>query len=222
MTKLIPYQMYVHFRYRAIHWPDMPASRRKGAQLAIPKEGLLDTFADLDDRPDFTEIRCGWNDHGIGFSFLLPAFDRKKATILLDQPTSSTGISLWLDTRGDRTGHRATRTCHHFHIFPFGPEDDTPSVGAFRIARALVDAPLPNTENLILHCTPQQSSQLWEIFLPATELSGYHPAEFSTCGVFWRINHHTDTQLAGTTEEYPYDNDPSLWHSLELVPPAKS
>ena len=37
-----------------------------------------------------------------------------------DRLRQSDGVTLWIDTRGDRSGHRAAKTCHQFHFLAAG------------------------------------------------------------------------------------------------------
>jgi hypothetical protein len=59
---------------------------------------------------------------------------------------------------------------------------------------------------------------LMQGFIPATAMTGYDPAEHPRLGFYYAV---TDRELGWQTfslgAEYPFQSDPSLWGTLELV-----
>src|SRR5438270_2712070 len=115
----------------------------EGSRLDLPEACRLDPFADMDAAPNFADLRLGWNETGLGFTVEVKG---KENYPIGDagRPRQSDGVTLWIDTRGDRTSHRALRTCHQFHFLAAGAgtNKDEPAFVQTKIHRALQDAPL--------------------------------------------------------------------------------
>ncbi len=135
------------------------------------------------------------------------------------RPRGSDGVTLWLDTRDARSGHRASRYCHQFHLLPTGggPERDEPAFFQAKIHRALEDAPLAASGAVPFRAAIKKSGYLVEAFLPATVLNGFDPEQTPRLGVVYAVR---DAELGEQTlsvgSDFPYGEDPSLWAVLEL------
>ncbi len=111
--------------------------------LALAPDCLIDNFAAMDEKHNFADVYLAWNELGLG----LQVDVRGKENIPQGdaaRPRASDGVTLWLDTRDARAGHRASRTCHQFHLLASGggPDRDEPTFVQTKINRALEDAPL--------------------------------------------------------------------------------
>src|SRR4051794_14458244 len=86
---------------------DMP--REQGDDLLdLPDGCRLDNFAGPDQPRNFADVRLAWTPLGLGGQ----VEGRGKANPPQGdaaRPRGSDGVSLWLDTRDARAGHRATR-----------------------------------------------------------------------------------------------------------------
>src|SRR5690349_2408406 len=87
--------------------------------LDLPPECRLDSFAAMDGRPSFADVRLAWNELGLGLQVEVKGKDKEPQGDA-SRPRASDGVTLWLDTRDARTSHRASRYCHMFHFLPTG------------------------------------------------------------------------------------------------------
>lgn len=186
--------------------------------LDLPPDCLIHNFAAMDGQTNFAEVRLGWNEFGLGVQLEVRGKESAPQG-RVDRPRGSDGITVWLDTRGDRTGHRATRYCHQFHLLAAaaGESHDEPVVIQSRIHRALEDAPEFRGSVPIRRHSRTGGYRL-EAFLPADALHGFDPQEHPYWGFFYAVN---DLELGEQTlsvgSEFPYADDPSLWATLHLV-----
>ena len=164
-------------------------------------------------------MRLAWNDFGLGVQVTVKG-KGQPAVGDADKPGRSDGLTLWLDTRDARAGHRASRTCHQFHLLPAGggPDKSEPAFVQAKVHRAQQDAPLcaPGDVALVRH--KLKSGYRLEAFLPAAVLAGFDPAEQPRLGVYYQVRDlELGEQYLGVTADFPFAEDPSLWEVLELV-----
>ncbi len=215
---LIPYRFLIRPMYRCSYVAKMPLEDADHL-IELPAKAKLDSLADLDGAKRFADVRIGWNETGIG---LVAEIKGKSAYPIgeIDRPRQSDGLTLWIDTRGDRTGHRATRTCHQFHFLASGAgtTKDEPYFQQSKIHRALQDAPLCNSGDVPFLCTRLKTGYRIEAFLSANVLTGYDPDQFATLGLFYSVR---DFELGDDNlsldGNFPFWEDPSLWASIELA-----
>jgi hypothetical protein len=187
--------------------------------LDLPESARLDNFAALDHQKNFADVRLAWNEFGLGVQAVVKGKDRPPLGDR-DRPRGSDGLTLWLDTRGDRTGHRATRHCHQFHFLAAGggQQRDEPAFVQTKINRALQDAPLATAIDVPFRCRPVCGGYRIEAFLPAAVLSGFDPDEHPRLGVYYAVrDFELGEQVLSVGAEFPFAEDPSLWATLELV-----
>ncbi len=189
------------------------------ALLALPESCRLDNRAALDDKKNFADVRIAWNAGGLGVQAIIkgkenpPQGDPAK-------PRFADGLSVWIDTRGDRTSHRASRYCHQFHLLAAagGTDRDEPLFLQTMINPAQIDAPLCDPATVPFRCAPVKRGYLVEAFLPASVLAGFDPEEHPTLGFWYAVRDaELGEQTLGVGGEFPYSDDPSLWAALELV-----
>ena len=213
---VVPHRFLVRLSYACPYVANLPGP---DAEVELPDDARLDPFADIDRTPNFADVRLGWNESGVGLAVEVSG---KNQVPMGDasRPRQSDGVTLWLDTRGDRTGHRATRTCHQFHFLAAGGGDrrDEPTFLQTKIARALVDAPLASDADVPFRCDRSKSGYRIEAFLPAAVLTGFDPDQYPKLGVYYAVRDFERGEQTPTVgPEFPFDNDPSLWATLELV-----
>jgi hypothetical protein len=186
--------------------------------LELSAEHRIENYAGMDDVQNFAEVCLAWNELGIGLQVEV----RGKQQLPVgnpDRPRGSDGVTLWLDTRDARAGHRASRTCHQFHFLATGagPEHDEPAFVQTKINRALEDAPLAAASSVLFKVHSRKSGYLLEAFLPTSVLNGYDPEEHRRLGFFYAVrDDELGEQLLNVTPEFPFWEDPSLWSVLEL------
>lgn len=219
MPTLVPARFLVRFCLTCPYVKQMPLSGKSGPLLDLPESARLVAAPDLDGVEEFADVRLGWNELGLGVCVSLtgkknpPIGDR-------DRPRSSDGLTLWLDTRDARAGHRATRYCHQFHLLATGggADKDQPVLLQSKINRALQDAPMADLSSVPFRGSRTKTGYRLDAFLPAAALSGYDPDQHPRLGVYYAVrDQDLGDQTLTVPGEFPYSDDPSLWPVLELV-----
>jgi hypothetical protein len=173
----------------------------------------------MDGAASFADVRLGWNESGLGLTVEVKGKENFPIGDV-DRPRQSDGITLWIDTRGDRTGHRATRTCHQFHFLAAGggPNKDEPAFAQSKIHRALQDAPLASSADVPFRSERIKGGYRIEGFLSANVLAGFDPEQYPRLGVFYSVkDFEKGEQTPGADSDFPFPEDPSLWASLDLL-----
>lgn len=215
---MIPHRFLFRLAYPCRRVVKMP--RAKGdALLDLPETCRVPHFPGLDDQRDFADVRLAWNESGIGVSVEVRG---KKESAVGDasKVRASDGMTLWIDTRDARSGHRATRYCHQFHLLPTGggPERDEAIVVQAKIPRALADAPFALSSAHIIRARHFKGGYILEAFLTANALAGFDPEQSPRLGFFHAVrDNELGDQTLGVGPDFPYWEDPSLWSVLELV-----
>ena len=220
---LIPHRFLFRLQYPCPYIAAMPLEEADSL-IELPESARLDPFAELDNAPHFADVRLGWNETGIGVVVEV----RGKENPPLGDPArlrQSDGLTLWLDTRADRSSHRGTRTCHQFHFLPTGggSEKDEPLFAQMKIHRALQDAPLSTASDVPFRCERIKGGYRIEAFLGGNVLSSFDPEQSPRLGVYYSVrDFELGEQTPGVSTDFPFDEDPSLWATLELVRSEKS
>jgi hypothetical protein len=215
---LIPHRFLFRIAYPCRYVKKLP---RTGDDrlLDLPEACRIDNFAAMDERTNFADVRLAWNELGLGLQVEVRGKD-KPAQGDASRPRGSDGVTLWLDTRDARAGHRASRTCHQFHFLASGggPEHDEPAFVQTKINRALEDAPLAPGSAAVLKVRSRAGGYLLEAFLAAAALNGYDPEQHSRLGFFYTVrDDELGEQTLSVGPEFPFWEDPSLWSALDLV-----
>lgn len=214
---LIPHRFLFRFATPCRRHAQMP--RLKGDRLLdLPVECRIDNFAAMDGLRNFADVSLAWNEGGLGLQVDVKGKDKPLSGDAA-RPRGSDGVTLWIDTRDARAGHRASRTCHQFHFLATGggEERDEPVVVQTKIHRALDDAPLANAADIPLRVRTRATGYTLEAFLPATVLQGFDPEQYPKLGFFYAVrDDELGEQLLSISPEFPFWEDPSLWSVLEL------
>ena len=107
---LVPNRFLVRLMYSCPYVQKMPADD-EDCLIELPPAARLDPFADLDRAPNFADVRLGWNEAGLGLSVVVKGKDNFPIGDI-DRARQSDGVTLWIDTRGDRTGHSVPARAH--------------------------------------------------------------------------------------------------------------
>lgn len=213
---LIPNRFLFRLAYPCRYVKEIPHDE-DDTLLDLPPECRIENFAAMDGQANFAELRLAWSDGGIGVQIEVKGKDAPPQGDP-ERPRASDGLTLWIDTRGDRTSHRASRYCHQFHFLAAagGSERDEPFFVQTKINRALQDAPLAS--EVPMRVEPIKSGYRLEAFIPAAALNGFDPAEHPRLGFFYAVR---DLELGEQTlsigADFPFADDPSLWATLELT-----
>lgn len=214
---LIPHRFLVRVAHPCKHVKKMPLED-DDRLLELPEACRIDNYAAIDGTTNFADVRVAWNPFGIGIQATVRGKDEPPRGDAA-HPRSSDGLSVWLDTRDARGGHRANRTCHQFHVLPAGggPDKDEPTFVQSKVHRATQDAPLAPDGSIPFRGEPVKGGWRVELFLPAAALAGFDPDEHPRLGFFYAVR---DAELGEQTlsvgSDFPYAEDPSLWEVLVL------
>jgi hypothetical protein len=217
---LIPYRFLFRTAHPCLYLPDVP--REEGDDLLdLPEACRLDSFAAMDGRAAFADLRLAWNERGLALQVEVRGKEQP-AVGDVDRPRQSDGVTLWLDTRDSRGSHRANRYCHLFYFLAAGggPDKDEAAFVQGRINRALEDAPVAAASEVAFRRERRRGGYLLEAFLPAAALNGFDPEQSPRLGFCYAVrDQEQGEQTAGLEAEFPWAEDPTLWSVLELVRP---
>ena len=223
MSSVVPHRFLFRYRIPVPYRPEIP--HRDRPLLNLPQECTLPDFGELDGQPPFGELRAAWNENGVGISVTVRG-KRHPVVVRKNRPDESDGLRLWIDTRNTQSIHRASRFCHRFCVMPAGKQKPNPSgrrssaaiAIQLPIARAREDAPLVDSGSLPASVHWLADGYMLEVWLPAEALNGYDPQASPFLGFYYHLrDHELGEQYATVGPEFPFDSDPSLWCTLELV-----
>lgn len=214
---LIPHRFLVRTAHSCKYVKKIPLTGDERL-IDLRESCRLENYAAMDGAVNFADVRVAWNAFGLGIQATVRGKDEAPRGDAA-HPRSSDGLSVWVDTRDARTGHRASRTCHQFHVLPVGggPDREEPAFVQARIHRALQDAPLAPDGAVPFRGGFVKGGWRVELFLPATALTGFDADEHPRLGFFYAVR---DAELGEQTlsigSDFPYADDPSLWDVLVL------
>jgi len=197
---------------RKKHW-----NNRSGTPLEA--EHRLPELSPLDGRAAFAEVRCGWSDEGLAFQLRVRG-KGQSPWCRAEQPEVSDGLHVWIDTRDVHNVHRASRFCHRFVFLPGGEGKDhaTPMATWLPIHRAKRDPRRVDPRELKVRDARSADGYELHAFIPAESLTGYDPAEHPRLGFQYAVlDRELGHQTFAAGRPLPYQEDPSLWATLELV-----
>jgi len=214
---LIPHRFLFRFAVPCLYYKAMPVTGDDDL-FDLPKAFRIDNFAEMDGLKNFADVTLAWNEFGLGLHVDVRGKEKPPVGDAA-RPRGSDGVTLWIDTRDARAGHRASRTCQQFHFLVTGggPERDEPICVPAKIHRALEDASLPSAADIPLRVRTRATGYSLTAFLPASALQGFDPEQHPRLGFFYAV--HDDElgeQLLSISPEFPFWEDPSLWCALDL------
>lgn len=213
-SPLIPPRTLFRFaapcRYRDALW--------SAAGADLDESYRLPNLAALDGSRDYADVRAAWNEKGLVFAIRVagkrraPFCDERKLT-------ESDGLQLWIDTRDTHNVHRASRFCHRFVCLPYGAgrKRDEPIADQQLINRARENARPVRPQDLRCKSEQRVDGYLLQFCLPADALTGFDPVEHPRLGFNYLVqDQELGQQTFSAGGELPFDEDPSLWGTLEL------
>jgi hypothetical protein len=179
----------------------------------------LISLGELEDEPAVAEVSAAWSEEGLVF---VTKVSGKKQPIWCraSRAEDSDALQVWIDTRDVRNVHRASRFCHRFIFLPSGggKKLDEAFGQSLPINRAREPARPVGPGVLKAVSQVRADGYVLECFVPAEAMIGFEPAEHPRIGFTYAL---TDRELGHQTfsisRPMPYDEDPSLWATLELV-----
>lgn len=196
---------------------------RIGASVTTPP--VLGTEYELPDLGQLTQgsnagkYRIGWHEQGLAIQVHVTG---RKSPPKCDYGSflTSDGLQLWVDTRNTQNIHRASKFCHHFAFLPSGHSRDrsAPIGKQIAIARAREDAPLCDSRLLLIKSEIQKDGYTLRVWIPAECLNGFAPDTSPHLGFYALIrDQELGDQYLSVGAEFPFDQDPSLWWTLDLT-----
>lgn len=176
-------------------------------------------FGELEGQPSWTEVRAAWSEEGLALRVHVHG-KRQPPWCRGNRPEDSDGIQIYIDTRDVHNVHRATRFCHAFLFLPSGGGSrmDEPVAVAVPINRARENPRPVKSAALRVRSRLQGDGYVLEAFIAAEALTGYEPAEHPRLGFTYAvIDRELGLQTFTVGSPMPYQEDPSLWGTLELV-----
>jgi hypothetical protein len=177
------------------------------------------SFADLEQRPMPADVRAAWSEAGLAFTVVVRG-KRQPPWCRANRLEDSDGVLFWIDTRDVHNVHRASRFCHGFLFLPTG--------GGNHLADPIAQwAPINRARE---HPHPVEATQLTvlsrrtgdgyvlDVLIAAGVLTGFDPQEHPRLGFNYAvIDRELGEQTLGVGSPMPYQEDPSLWATLELT-----
>lgn len=216
-TALVPHSFLFRYSLPVRYAQRVPGG--DGKLLAFPEAYRLPDLGPMEGRTGFADVRMGWNEGGLGMSFQIQG---KKKGLVGRQPVPSMAdrLRLWVDTRNTQNIHRAGKFCHEFHFYPAaGPAArGGPVVELRAIDRARESPQGIDLGHIRTVVEPLNGGYRMEVWLPAAVLNGFAPAEQSKLGFYYHLrDSELGDQFLSVGREFPFDYDPSLWQTLDLI-----
>lgn len=187
---------------------------------SLPESARLPSPVEMEGKSPWWHLSIAWRPSGLALSLdvMDPAGPSRFDP---DSPQLSDGLQLWIDTRGTREIHRATRFCHRFLIRAI-PDPSSKSVGTLieqaTIHRAVADA--PKTDLSLVKARAGRAKGGWwlDLDLPASSLHGFDPETNPRLGfLYCLMSAERGDQFLTVGRDFPIGEDPSLWCSLDLL-----
>lgn len=183
----------------------------------LPDLAALDAGTSSAER-QLADVRMGW-DHG-GLTFIVKVEGKTQPIWCRDSRIEeSDGLQVWIDTRATHNIHRASKFCHRFGFLPAGGRKETdPVADQMLINRARENAPPVRQRELQVASKVTGDGYLLAAHIPSTAMVGYDPSQYSSLGFHYQVmDRERGIQTFANSLEFPVDEDPSCWATLELV-----
>lgn len=161
----------------------------------------------------FSDVSLGWNEDGLE-AYVQVYHPFKKA--FYPDVERGDSVEFFIDTRDVKTSGYNTRFCHHFFFLAEGVEGHF--AGEITKFRTEDIHPLCDSNELKIKSLVQPGGYFLNIFIPSHCLYGYDPDQFKRLGFAYRINRSDgfSQHFTVVTEDFPIEQQPSLWGSLQL------
>lgn len=192
--------------------------------IALPEAYRLPCFSELEGGPLFADLRAAWNHEGVFFTVRVEG-KRQTPWCRETRADESDGLHVWIDTRNTHNVHRASRFCHRFVFLPAGSGRllDQPTADQLLVHRARENAKPIRPGALHVRSEKRVDGYVLECGIPSSAMTGYEPDDHTKLGFTYAV---TDRELGWQTfsvsSEFRFQEDPSLWGTLELQTPVTS
>jgi hypothetical protein len=220
MPAIVPHRFLVRMCHPVVFHATMPLTDEDQI-LDLPPHASVNNFAQLDGAANFADVRLAWNELGLGVQVVVRG---KKQPLegSSESPRSADGLTLWIDTRSDRTSHRASRYCHQFFLLPNGGEgsQNEPWLAQVKIHRALQDSPLCSPTDVPFRAEILSDGYRLDAFFSSSVLTGYDPDQHPRMGIYYHVrDQELGDQYLSVNGDFPFADDPSLWATIDLTKP---
>jgi len=203
-----------HFAVPLLYCPSLGG----GKQHELGEEYRLLPLSQLDGMKTFGDVRAAWHEGGVAFSAIVSG-KKQPPWCRESRLEDSDGLQVWIDTRATHNIHRATRFCQRFALLPAGAgrNNAEPVAEQLIINRARENAPSVRPQLFKIASRVAKDGYRLDAFVPAEALAGYDPEEHPRLGFTYALyDRELGLQTFSAGEEYPYEEDPSVWATLEL------
>jgi len=205
------FRLAVPCRYRERLWTAEGAGLDEGYRLV--------SFAELEQQATMADVRAAWSEAGLAFTVRVEG-KRQAAWCRATRPEDSDAFQVWIDTRDVHNVHRASRFCHRFIFLPGGAGRrlDEPVAEWLAINRAREHPRPVEPGQLQVRSEKRIHGYVLHAYVSAEALTGFDPGEHPRLGFNYAVvDRELGQQTLGAGSPMPYQEDPSLWATLELV-----
>ena len=176
-------------------------------------------LAELDRAAMPADVRAAWSAAGLAFTVIVSG-KRQPPWCRSNRVEDSDGVAFWIDTRDVHNVHRASRFCHSLLFLPAGGGNglEDPVAVSMPINRAR-EQPRPiEPGRLSVRSKRTKDGYVLDVLIPGEVLTGFDPAEHPKLGFNYAlIDRELGQQTLSVGSPMPFQDDPSLWATLELV-----
>lgn len=187
--------------------------------LKLPESHRVPAFGVLAGRPNFADLRMAWSKQGIAFMMEVDG-KAQMPWCREGRVDESDGLHLYIDTRNSPGIHRANRFCHRFAFLPTGAgtKRDEPVARMLNINRAR-EFPQPiENDTLRVSSTLKKHGFVMSGVIPTKSFTGFDPGEYPRISLWYSVvDREIGWQTLSLGPEYPCDEDPTLWATVEIV-----
>jgi hypothetical protein len=217
--------------YRLVGLAELEAEKGISPISTQHPEGRPGKLAPSPFPPLWADVRAAWSEAGLVVSADVQG-KRQPPWCRASRPEDSDGLQVWIDTRDVHNVHRASRFCHWFVVLagikgispitPHGPPGAAHELDLSPLSLPINRAreqPQPVRKGLLkTRCKHRSDGYNLEVLIPAEALTGFDPAEHPRLGFTYAvIDRELGQQTFGVGSPMPYQEDPSLWATLELL-----
>lgn len=190
-----------------------------------PERGSLDAphrlpcFGSFEGQPPFAKVAAAWSPGGLAFDVQVRG-KKHPLKCHASRLTESDGVQIWIDTRNMRSVHRASRFCHWFVYLPTGggSRQSQPWGTMLKINRAKEDAKSFQMFQSLAASQLESDGYRLTFLIPAAALTGWNTDEHRRIGFNYAVvDNELGWQTLAADFRLPIAENPSLWHTAELV-----
>ncbi len=190
-----------------------------GGGVELEEKYSLPFFGQLEGKKPYADLRVAWNEEGLAFNLRVEG--KKQPPWCRDSRVEdSDGLQVWIDTRNTQNIHRAGRFCHRFALLPIGAGRNLgePVISLLAINRAKESPREIDIRALKIKADKRLGGYTLQAFIGSDALTGFSPIEQPTLGFYYALaDRELGPQTFSVGPEFPFDEDPSLWGTLELT-----